>query len=415
MKSGHGEYLADEERIMKIRPVFFHAPHRVMFMAGATQGVLAMLWWMVDLAARSGAIPALPTWTLPPPWAHGAMLMFGCFPFFIFGFLMTAGPRWVNAEPITPFAYLSTFVFMSLGWIAFYVSLLWPPLMLPALLLTLTGWCSGLPELWRAALGGSERAHLKTTVAGLCGGALCLAAFLGFAGGGPGWLARLALTGGVWLFLLPVFVAVSHRMIPFFSSSALPNYTAVRPLWALYVLLTGFVGHALLAIAGMAQWTWLFDAPAAVIAIWLTLRWQLARSFEVRLLAVLHVAFAWLGLSLALYATQSLLLLLGIVALGLAPLHALTIGFFASMLIGMVSRVTLGHSGRALAADTWLWAMFWALQGVAVLRVAAEFIKLPGPIGLSSLAALVWLVVFISWWVKFAPAYIKPRSDGKPG
>lgn len=400
---------------MNNRTVFFSAPHRVMFMAGVTQGVLAMLWWALDLAGRTGAIPPLPTWTLPPPWAHGALMMFGFFPFFMFGFLMTAGPRWVNAEPITPFSYLSAFVLMSLGWIAFYAALLWPPLMLPALLLALLGWCAGLPELWRAALEGSERAHLKTTVAGLCAGAVCLAAFLGFAGGGPGWLASVALTGGVWLFLLPVFVAVCHRMIPFFSSSVLANYTAVRPLWALYALLICFVGHAALTIANLAQWSWLFDAPAAAVAIWLTLRWQIRRSFEVRLLAVLHVAFAWLGLSLALYAAQSLLLLLGINALGLAPLHALTIGFFASMLIGMVSRVTLGHSGRALVADKLLWAMFWGLQAVALLRIAAEFLQLPGPISLALLAALVWLAVFISWWIKFAPSYVQPRSDGKAG
>ncbi len=400
---------------MNNRAIFFSAPHRVMFMAGATQGVLAMLWWALDLAGRTGAMPVLPTWTLPPLWAHGALMMFGFFPFFMFGFLMTAGPRWVNAEPITPFSYISAFVLMSLGWIAFYAALFWPPLMLPALLLVLLGWCSGLPELWRAALGGSGRAHLKTTVAGLCAGALCLAAFLGFAGGGPGWLAPLALTGGVWLFLLPVFVAVSHRMIPFFSSSVLPDYTVVRPLWALYVLLGCFAGHALLVIVGMPQWTWLFDAPAASVAMWLTLRWQLRKSFKLRLLAVLHVAFAWLGVSLALYAAQSLLLLMGIVALGLAPLHALTIGFFASMLIGMVSRVTLGHSGQALTADKLLWAMFWALQVVALLRVAAEFLQLPGPMSLSLLAALVWLAVFINWWIKFAPAYVKPRGDGKAG
>ena len=70
-------------------PAFFHAPHRVMFLAGATQGLLAMLWWAFDLAARYGVLHAAPTWPLPPSWIHAALMTFGFFPFFIFGFVMT--------------------------------------------------------------------------------------------------------------------------------------------------------------------------------------------------------------------------------------------------------------------------------------------------------------------------------------
>ena len=65
-------------------PPLFHAPHRVMFFAGATQGLLAMLWWAFDLAARYGQFYAAPAWPLPPPWIHAALMSFGFFPFFIF-------------------------------------------------------------------------------------------------------------------------------------------------------------------------------------------------------------------------------------------------------------------------------------------------------------------------------------------
>jgi uncharacterized protein involved in response to NO len=398
-------------------PVFFHAPHRVMFMAGAAQGLLSISWWLFDLAGRYGLLYATPTWPLPPGWIHAALMVFGFFPFFMFGFLMTAAPRWVGAAPVSEAAYVMAFALMASGWIGFHAALWLPQLLVPALGLVLAGWCVGLPELMRVARAPhAGRAHVVVAVGGLSAGALSLAAFLAFAAGGPGWLAGLALMGGIWFFLLPVFATVCHRMLPFFSSVVIPKYRVVQPFWALYLLLACFFGHGILDQAGLPQWTWLCDAPAALVAIGLTLSWQIERAFAVRLLAMLHVSFAWLGAALALYAAQSLLLLAGYgVQLGLAPLHALTIGFFASLLVGMVTRVTLGHSGRDLSSDVATWAIFWGMQGVAVLRVAAEFVRLDGAANLTLLAALGWLAVFGGWCVKFMPSYLKPRPDGRPG
>jgi uncharacterized protein involved in response to NO len=212
-----------------------------------------------------------------------------------------------------------------------------------------------------------------------------------------------------------VFTALCHRMLPFFSSAVIPNYRVVRPLWVLHLLLACYAGHGILEAAGLPQWTWIFDLPAALAAGGLSVAWQLRKCLAVRLLAVLHIAFAWLGVSLALHAAHSLLLLTGSGSLGLAPLHALTLGFFASAVVGMVTRVTLGHSGRPLNADNATWLIFWGMQGVAVLRIVAEFVQLPGLASLSFLAALGWLIVFGAWYAKFAPTYLKPRPDGRPG
>lgn len=397
-------------------PALFQAPHRVMFLAGATQGVLTMLWWAFDLAGRHAQLHAVSSWPLPAPWIHAMLMTLGFFPFFIFGFVMTAGPRWQGAAPVAARAYLSAFALMGAGWLGFYAALWLPQLLLPALGLVLAGWCAGLPALWRVARTPSnEQTHILAVVGGLTFGAALLAAFLGYAGGGPAWLAQIAVQGGVWFFLLPVFTALCHRMIPFFSSAVLPNYRVVRPLWALHALLACYGVHGALVLSGLPQWTWLADLPAALIALSLTVAWQLPRTLAVRLLAVLHIAFAWLGFALALHAAQSLLLFFEAGSLGLAPLHALTLGFFASAVVGMVTRVTLGHSGRPLSADTAVWAIFWGMQGVAGVRLAAEFVQLSGAANLSFLAALGWLAVFGAWYAKFAPIYVQPRPDGRPG
>jgi len=157
---------------------------------------------------------------------------------------------------------------------------------------------------------------------------------------------------GMWLYLVPLIVAISYRMIPFFSSGALSDYTIVKPGWTLPAALICVLAHFALTLGGRANWTVLPDLPLALLAAWHAWRWGLVRSLRVPLLGMLHVSFAWLAVAMGLYSAQSLLRLTGAsFDLGLAPLHALGIGFVTGMLVAMASRVSLGHSGRALVAD----------------------------------------------------------------
>lgn len=411
---------------MKGLPIFFAAPHRVMFLGGVLQGLLGMLWWAVDLGARhaglySSAVSSLAT-NLPPSWMHGLLMIYGFFPFFFFGFLMTAAPRWQGAPPVPQGVYVSSFTLLLTGWLCVDASLFLPALLPTGLGLVLAGWLIAANAMLGVARHANpERRHAWVAAIALGLGASGVAAFLAYVSGGPAWLVQLALTLGVWGFLLPVFVTVAHRMLPFFSSSVIPKYVLRRPYWALWLLLTAFNLHIILAISGLDRWLWLADLPAAATALYLSFIWQFHISLSVRILAVLHIGFAWLSAALALYAVQSLAALAGFGILGLAPLHALSIGFFATMLLGMVSRVTLGHSGRSVAADTAMWLAFWGMQTTAGLRIAAELLADccnccgPGPFNPMWLAALFWLAAFGGWSLNYAPAYWRARVDGKPG
>ncbi|MCB1570776.1 MAG: NnrS family protein, partial [Xanthomonadales bacterium] len=132
------------------------------------------------------------------------------------------------------------------------------------------------------------------------------------------------------------------------------------------------------------------------------------------LLFVLHAACAWLPLAFMLDALQSLLAWLdqGFL-LGRAPVHALTIGFFGSMLVAMVTRVTQGHSGRPLEMGAIPWLTFLLLQGVVALRVIAEFTA-DAPIWLV-FAAIAWLAALLPWVLRSAWIFLTPRIDGRPG
>jgi uncharacterized protein involved in response to NO len=70
------------------------APHRLFFAAGCAALIAVSLWWLAQLAARSLGLP-LPA-AVPPSWVHGWSMLNGFLPLFMFGFLFTAGPRWLN-------------------------------------------------------------------------------------------------------------------------------------------------------------------------------------------------------------------------------------------------------------------------------------------------------------------------------
>lgn len=400
---------------------FSAAPHRMMFFGGAVQLIATLLFWGVELAGRhiSGWTP-LPT-VLPAAWAHMFLMPYALFPFFIFGFLMTTYPRWMNGTEIPRHRYVTAFALLAAGVLLYYCGLFFSKALLVAgVALLLAGWGAALRALiivYRAAPAPDKRTETVLNFA-LSAGWMGLLCYLFWLLTGWAMLLNLSVQTGVWLFLVTVLVSVSHRMIPYFSSTVLDNYMLVRPRWTLPVLLAGLFGHLLLTLAAYPQWLFLFDLPLALLGFYHTLRWQFLRSFKVRLLAVLHVAFLWWGVAMLLFGIQSLVLQIsGASILGKAPLHALGIGFATSMTLGMASRVTLGHSGRPLVMDSFVWACFLGVTVTAVLRIAAEIPPLADRIGVSFnlLAAGAWLLFMGAWVIKFAPMYLRPRVDGKPG
>jgi uncharacterized protein involved in response to NO len=132
------------------------------------------------------------------------------------------------------------------------------------------------------------------------------------------------------------------------------------------------------------------------------------------LLTVLFVGLAWLPVAFALYATQSVAYLLtGVYWLGRAPAHALFIGFFGSVLVAMVTRVTQGHSGRPLVMPKASWFAFELIQLVALMRIGAELVD--DSLRWQALAAIGWLLALTPWVARLGSIVLAPRVDGKPG
>ncbi|PTQ77802.1 uncharacterized protein involved in response to NO [Nitrosomonas oligotropha] len=404
--------------LQTVRDHLAAAPHRSLFLAGALQGVLTVLWWIFDLTGRYGIAGSMTAWSIVPTWAHAFLMIYGFFPFFIFGFLFTTYPNWMNGEKVKPQEYIATCALMAAGVVLFYAGLLTHKVIsITGVELMLAGWSIAVYVLFRILLTtpAQDKRHAQVASVGLLMGWLGVAAYLVWLVTDSAVVLNFARHAGIWFFLLPIVLTVSHRMIPFFSSRVLDNYEMVRPFWMLWLMLACIAAHGCLQWLELTAYLWIADFPLAGCALYLSYRWGFMRSFKVSLLAVLHVSFAWFGVAMLLYAVQSLVYFAsGNLIFGLAPLHAIGIGFFSGMILAMASRVTLGHSGRPLELDRITWLLFLGFQATAVIRILADLIPAIAPM-FYVLAAFVWLTCFGLWAVKFAPIYWRARVDGKAG
>lgn len=388
------------------------AVHRPMFLAGAVQLLASVLFWLGELwLRRSGQTLAT---VLPATWAHVLLMLYGSFTFFIFGFLLTVYPRWMDGPELVRAQFLPT-----VGWLAGGQALVWIGLFGSKTVLglglaaMLVGWGLGAARLYGVYFDtGRGKLQERVLNGALAGGWLGLAGFLFWLLSGDAVFLMFALKAGLWFWLLPVFVTVCHRMIPFFGSCVLPGYAIVRPDALLKLWAGGAALHGLLELANLPAWTWIIDLPMAASAAWIAWQWQPARALKIRLLGVLHIAFWWFGFAMFLYGLNALLLAFGGNGLGRAPLHAIGIGLCAALVIAMATRVTLGHSGGRLMADDYTWYCFLAINAAALARVAADVHGWPT---LNLVAAALWIAAFGAWVWKYAPIYLKPRSDGRPG
>jgi len=394
--------------------------------------VASGLWWWLVLLGRQPWGPSVPL-ALPPTIAHAAVMSLGFFPVFFAGFLFTAGPKWLGVtEPGAPSLRLPLGL-QGVGWwmwlagAAWLEGLAWAGLALAAL-----GLLVMYAQFWQLVHRSPASDRLHAQVAAAAGGvgvAALLGTLVALWLGRVEWALPLIRTG-LWGCVVVTFLVVAHRMLPFFTASALPTVAPWRPRWVLWFLL------GIAAMEALATWAPLLLVPepgqgmrtprawmlalgltelaAGSLVLWLALTWGLVQSFKVRLLAMLHVGFAWFGVALLLSGASQLLgLRQGVPLLGLGALHALTMGFLGSVLLAMVTRVSSGHSGRSLVADPIVWALFWLLQAATVLRIASALEHTTGWLTLA--AATGWLVVMLLWGTRLAVWYGKPRSDGQPG
>ena len=391
------------------------APHRLMFFVGSSNVLLAMLWWAAWLASARWPALRMPQPEVYASWLHAFVMQYQMLASFVFGFLVTVFPRWMGLRDIERWHYVPVGLGLLGGQVATLLGAIgWDAGIVVGLLMTLAGWITGIvtlaPLLWREK---GTTWHARSCFAALALGLLGLIGWTVFVlGGTPAW-AFASIKLGTFGFLLPMYVSVAHRMFPFFAGNVVPGYQPWRPLWILAAFWALVLTHLVLELLHAYAWLWTADLlllalSATLFAFW----WPTGR--KPALLTVLFIGLGWLPVAFILYSSQSLVYLLtGAFTLGRAPAHALFVGFFGSVLVAMVTRVTQGHSGRALVMPKAAWFAFVAIQLVTVTRIAAEFAA--DGMRWQVIAAVGWLVALAPWVARIGRIYLSPRVDGKPG
>ncbi|WP_213605325.1 NnrS family protein [Pseudoxanthomonas japonensis] len=392
-----------------------HAPHRLMFFIGAGNVLLAMLWWTLWLVATRWGLWTMPETPIYAGWLHAFLMQYLVLPSFIFGFLLTVFPRWMGMPDLKRWHYVPVGLGLMGGQLAILLGVAgWQAGLTVGLWMALAGWTAALLTLGRLLADDTATTwHARSCFAGLLLGWLGLAMFIAFAlGASPTWAFASIKLGGFGL-LLPVYVTVAHRMFPFFAGNVVPGYVPWRSLRWLGAVWALLMAHLGLELVHAYAWLWLADVPLLVLTAWAVHRWW-PRGRMPGLLAVLFIGTAWLPITFLLYVVQSVTFLAtDEFILGRAPMHAMFVGFFGSLLVAMVTRVTQGHSGRPLAMTKVAWFAFVAIQVVAVMRIVADLA--PDAMAWQAAAAVGWLLALAPWVGRIGGIYLSPRADGRPG
>lgn len=371
---------------------------RPFYLLASTFAAASIALWALQFAGW------LPLAYLQGPLWHAHEMLFGFTLAVVVGFLLTAGRNWTNRPTLTggPLAAL------ALLWLAGRV-----------LALTPFGWAAALvasafPLAAAVALGipfHAARSKRNYFFVGLLV-LLSLATF--FVHLGQLGVVTLPAWAGIQVALdavLFILCVMGGRVIPMFTNNGVPGTRARRVEWldqaALGAVLALLAADLLQLPAGAVAVVAAL-AAAAHLARWSL--WQPWRTLRTPLVWVLHLAYLWIPLHLALRALAASSLVPASTAT-----HALTVGAVGGLVIGMMTRTARGHTARELRADGFDVACYVLVSLSALVRVALPLV-LPAQMLFAVLAsAALWSAGFGLYAVRYWSVLSGPRLDGRPG
>ncbi|MGB5510172.1 MAG: NnrS family protein [Woeseiaceae bacterium] len=230
----------------------------------------------------------------------------------------------------------------------------------------------------------------------------------------PTWLAYTTII--VALDLLTILYAiVAGRVIPAFTRNAIAGADPRSSTWVEVVAF----GSLILIIVVKISSDWVLvpallpNALVIIAAVAHTFRlayWQPYKTVGNPLLWMLPVAYSWLPLALLLRVLAQYSMI--------APsawIHALTIGTISGMMLAMMARSALGHTGRDLKASGMDIAAFLFLQLAAILRVIADLLPADTYFLIIVASGALWVLAFGIFLYRYLPMLVRPRIDGQPG
>ncbi|MEO8805600.1 MAG: NnrS family protein [Burkholderiaceae bacterium] len=371
---------------------------RPFYLLASVFAALSIPLWALQFSGLLGN-----TYLAGPIW-HAHEMLFGFTLAVIVGFLFTAGRSWSN-QP-TPTGW--TLGGLCALWLAARVLVLTPFAVAAALVNVAFPLAAAIALAIPFVKAGNRRNYFFVGLLAL----LSVAA-------GVVHLSQLGVINlparpGITIALdvvLFILAVMGGRVIPMFTNNGVPGAGAAKQpvvekaalglvlaLLAADVLGLKGIFLALLATAACAAHAW---------------RWALWRPWKTRrapLVWVLHLAYLWVPVHLALRAFAEL----GLVTASSAT-HALTVGAAGGLIIGMMTRTARGHTGRPMLADRCDAACYGLVLLAALVRVGVPLFLPAQTIHAVLFSSVLWSAGFGLYALRYWPALSRPRLDGKPG
>ena len=397
--------IDDSQTALEIPPLLRLA-FRPLFLGGTMFSIIIVAWWSYF-------------WLNPfnwqpyggPIWWHGHEMLFGFGVSIVVGFLLTAVQTWTGVTGLR-------------GWPLLVLTLAW---VLGRLLLAIG---AGLP-LW-VVMAGDLLFLILATIAMAYPVFktkqrqnmifVPILAILALLNGVSHWgvvtnqpeVAQLSLHGAIMMFVL-IITILGGRVIPFFTANGTGVEKKPPIKWLDIVSIASSVVLVAIAFVGFnkvpSNLLLTVSSIAAIANGWRFLRWSGQHCAKIPLLWSLHLSYAFIPLGfivLALYAA-------GYTASLSAALHCFTAGAMGGMILAMISRVTLGHTGRPLQPPKLMSVGYIAIIAGAFLRVIFPGWFPEGSSWAIGLAGGLWVLGYGIYMFYYGQMLVSTRADGRAG
>lgn len=380
-------------------PALLSYGFRPFFLFGALYAALAVLAWVPMFNGR------LELWTAfgPIDW-HVHEMLYGFLPAVITGFLLTAIPNWTGRLPIQG----NPLLVLVLVWLAgrfavtFSAQIGW----LASALIDASFLALVVAATTREIIAGSNWRNLK--VVGMV--ALLLAGNIAFhveahVNGSAEYGARIGIAATVLL-----IAVIGGRIIPSFTRNWLVRENPGRlPVpFARYdvaVILFSAVTLALWCVQPVGQVCAAALAIAGLLHLARLIRWAGDRTGRDRLVLILHVGYLFVPVGFLLAGAGAANFITAD-----AGIHAWTVGAAGTMTLAVMTRASLGHTGKALAASTFTQAIYAAIVVAALARICAS-LEPEWSSRLLDLAAIAWCAAFLGFAASYGPLLLGEKRQ----
>ncbi len=377
---------------------------RPFFLGGVAFGIISIAWWASFLAG----VGPIPSTILSPMQWHGHEMLFGFGMAIVIGFVLTAVQTWTGIPGVkgTRLMFLwSIWLLARLSWLIPSNYSFWLAVVFDLFFLTLGVLYFMIPVIASKQWNNIYFAGVPLLILWV-NGMYYLAVY-----NGDYIQQQLYLRGVVWLFAV-IITVMGGRVIPNFSANKLGLKQPTIIPWLEFSCVFGLLYFFADTLAGGIlgnNLTFVVSVIVTVLHVFRLYRWWLPGVSETPLLWSLYLSYSFIPLF--------------VLASGVAQymgwldsdvLHLLSVGAISGMILSMIARVSLGHTGRVIESRQSITMALLLIASASLLRFYVVFHP-EWRMALHSLSAIAWVLAFFIFFITYFKILTTKRIDGKDG